>query len=1043
MKFLARAVAPGARRWPGLAAAWLAGCGVAWAETSLSIPTEAGSGITIKASSPSLAVPRFGFLPLRVSIENLTTHDGTWQVHCEAGLAGNFPGALDSVFEISVPAAQTRETWLYVPTAEPGIAVTTGSLTPPASSGASVMSAPTIPGVNPSPAGVTSSIRSTVGTMGAGLRPARIFTITQTGPANLLPQMYTGAGALPPDASQTVTPPDTAGQVLRVTTIPVALTGPAAGSSGSSVSTLRANNPYLAAMTNAREALNRAGLMPPAGQGVSNRSSGRSVAGATPGTTDYTVTMTQTGPASALPAVDPKKLPAGFTNVTVDPPDATGMTVRTFTYVETMAGGPAMPVQLSGNPSLGGPAGGMMDVTTARTLLAPTGLLTTPAGVTTKSQLVYGAPLRSGSGALSGSSSVRVAVFIQTGPASALNPVKLPKVPDNVRVTILPGPPGGDWTRTITVIDASVLPAIAVPLPSGGMGTSMAIDRARLELQRSGFLVHPGAGVSESSQIRGTGPGSTIILSESGPANLLPQPPVSALPYGVTCTITPGAIAGEMSRNFIVDVKLLSSYSGAPGGTGAAPATTGHANPQLAGTQTALTIEVMGPGVGALARTGFPNSSTAGGMVPFAVSPALDQALRVKLPTAAARGQLNLSAVEAAQLPADWRVWSSFNTVLLKSSEYSALDAAHRGALRDWVALGGVLLLSPDLTAAGASERLGAGRIETLADPVADMEPGEIYNRLKFEQPAPGMPERDKIHFMPGTPMGDLLKYQAGDTTWVILFLCAFAVVIGPVNLYYFAPAKRRSRLFLTTPLISLGGAALVALAIVLQDGLGGVGVRRALVVLVPGENQAAVFQEQVSHTGFLPGRGFTLEAATLCASLPPDPSGNMLFVAGTHMLRAESSARGDWFANRSRQAQMLRTIVPTRGRIERMDTAGDGAPVVESTLGADLHDFRLRDDRGRLWAAAEVKTGQRTTLQPVPAGTEAKLGFEADASTHLNTLLRDVAAIGGAWQWCGHSGKGDLAPIPTLSSVRWNDDAVLYTGVAVAANAIAQGLTP
>jgi hypothetical protein len=252
------------------------------------------------------------------------------------------------------------------------------------------------------------------------------------------------------------------------------------------------------------------------------------------------------------------------------------------------------------------------------------------------------------------------------------------------------------------------------------------------------------------------------------------------------------------------------------------------------------------------------------------------------------------------------------------------------------------------------------------------------------------------------------------------------------VNLFMLAPPAKRHRLFFTTPLISVVGAVAVAGAIVFQDGFGGEGVRRALVVLLPGENQAAIFQEQATHTGFLSKREFPLEDAVLCAALPTDEMAYLNPNPATRFFRTRGQASGEWFRNRSRQAQMLRQLAPTRARVEVTDRATGGEPIVESTLATELRDFRLRDDHDNIWAAASVGSGRRVTLRKETETVAEAVAREpgGDGTPGFTTVLA-AATLRSPWQWTARGGNTDLAPIKTLAAIRWQDQPVTYTGIA------------
>jgi hypothetical protein len=391
----------------------------------------------------------------------------------------------------------------------------------------------------------------------------------------------------------------------------------------------------------------------------------------------------------------------------------------------------------------------------------------------------------------------------------------------------------------------------------------------------------------------------------------------------------------------------------------------------------------------------------------------------------------NLFVFDPGQPLGDWRIWSPFSRVVLRAGEYAALDAANRVALRNWVALGGVLYLAPDdQGAAPGREHLGAGSIVRLgglqegADDGLFTAPNLLNGTLA--QPASNDLSQHRTKLSANLPRSQ----AAGD--WLATFFVVFALVIAPVNLFAFAPGKRRHRLFFTVPALSFLAVALLGTVILVQDGFGGRGARRALVVLLPGDNQAAIFQEQVSRAGMLLGSEFALPNDVLCTQLPIDAGALPSLV----LQRSDGRATGDWFRSRAGQAQHLRRLVPTRARVEQVETAAGGAPIVQSSVGATLRNFLYADDAGRVWGAATVPPGTRVNLAPVTEATNAFVAaageFGEMSSVHFAQLTRASALAGGLarGRFIARSDDSDLAPLPTLASIRWEDSAVLVTGV-------------
>ncbi|MDO8542472.1 MAG: hypothetical protein Q7S40_18685, partial [Opitutaceae bacterium] len=1016
------------------------------ADVAVPVNTEPGSNITIKISSPVTSVPHFGFMPLRIAIENGTARDGTWRFRFDAGSRAMFPGITTSTLEVDVSAMQTRERWFFVPLASPAITINPTVLVPSSSSVLSSLPAtpPPIAGIYPNPnvPGVRYSVsRPTTSSTATGL--VRVFTIAQTGPANLLP--LPAPRDLPPNATVNVSAPDAAGNVTRTTVVRIEVASTASG-----IPTSFPTSPASTASNNARRELSRAGLAPP---GVQTRTSSRTNPGAKPGTNEVSLTLSQTGPEKDLPLPPLASLPRGFTSVTVNPNPGGSGVVREFTYVEQVAT-PAPTAPAPGAaPGVPFPSGrtGMLSPSfsaaeaEARRLLAPTRLLNPITGVRSISSTQFLSTASMGS---SGGPYPMV-TFEQTGPAALLPQPSPATLPPGVKVTVYPAM-GGSVTRIITVVEPSVIAAMYSAVAAGGGSSMMSHGTAlaRAELQRLGLL-RAQPGISQGSSFRRSSGGSSVpvssgvatsmpdifIFTESGAAAQLTPVPPGVLPAGVTSTITTGPLPGETTRNFVVSMPAFIAGAG-----GTAPVRVTPAHPVVrysTGAPTApgvLVIEIGGPGVTPGTRSSFPNAIGNTAMPPIATTLALDSTLRTKFAASGIGALPNLSAFEPAQAPADWRIWSSFNSVVLRAEDFSALDPARRAALRSWVAMGGRLFLAPIAPGSAAAERVGAGRIHTLAEPIAGMSASDVVGNLQVKNPAPGMPERERIKLPAGTPMGDMVKVGAAETFWVSVLLVLFAVVIGPVNLYWLAPPARRHRLFLTTPLISLAGATGVAVAILLQDGIGGQGIRRALVVLVPGENQAAVFQEQAARTGFLPKRRFALGDEVIAAALPTADLPAMGGLHGGSFARERGQADGDWFVNRSRQAQMLRQLVPTRARIEVVDFSRHGAPIVESTVTTELRDFRLRDGNGIIWGAPLVVTGRRVTLElhsRFEAAAKASKEYGGNGTAHFGDLVADAMTLTDAWQWSGRGGATAVAPIATLPRIRWRDEDVLFAGVA------------
>lgn len=451
---------------------------------------------------------------------------------------------------------------------------------------------------------------------------------------------------------------------------------------------------------------------------------------------------------------------------------------------------------------------------------------------------------------------------------------------------------------------------------------------------------------------------------------------------------------------------------------------------------------VIGPGVHGVQR-----NTLADGWSDMRLPVAFSQELRSHVAAVAAgKSAAEITPVNFKQWPADWRAWSPFAIVVASRAEYERLDAARQAALRDWAALGGRLHLLPDEAVRSAPAVKSEGRsapaaksrrrATAAAQPViAAPPPGEPHGMGAIsgdDLPAEFYKEETgdtagMLKAIGGQRMKPWEKISGGEwkfegdnereiavTTWLLLaFLVGFGVLVGPVNLFVFAPVGKRHRLFFTMPAISAGAAVLLACVIVFHDGFGGEGSRRALIVLLPGENKAVVAQCQVAGTGMLLTKKFSLPDDVILGKTEIGDRG----IAGRTAGRDAGAADGDWFTSRSPQGHMLARITPTRARVQLVPNAArDGAPAVQSSMSGTLRDFVYIDSSGIAWQADAVPPGRRVTLAS-RSGAQAKTGVAAEfAKTRRGCFYARAEG-------------GELAPIPTLGTMTWTRTDVFVTG--------------
>jgi hypothetical protein len=617
----------------------------------------------------------------------------------------------------------------------------------------------------------------------------------------------------------------------------------------------------------------------------------------------------------------------------------------------------------------------------------------------------------------------------QTGAASVLPVLPQSALPPRTTMSVTAPNLTGMVTRTTIITVEGPVPISASSNPAAN-AVSMVMNIGRQRLSSLG--VPNFRSMQQSSEVTASAtPGmmevKAIFRTQGAPAQLV-IPSRIVLPPSFTVSITPVGRSGQVERviTYTETLPIPPGYTPPTAGTapGAAAPTVVAAARGVTGPNFGITAEISGPGLNQMARQSLAGSLANGQSAtpPMALSPAVDPVVRGQFVFGGGPPAL-LTLVDPVTVPADWRLWSSFHTVVFTESEFSALDAARLAALRGWVALGGNLVLTGTAESPVREEKLGAGLTRWVPD-LSGRTMAEIAPLLRLELASSGLPERSQLD-LKDTTLGLEVTDTGSSATWLITFLLLFAGLIGPVNLWVFARGHHRHRLFWTTPALSLAGGLVLALVILVQDGLGGEGQRAAIVVLVPGQNQAAIFQEQAARTGYLTQRAFNLSDDVLLA--------NLVVEGITAPLRSQSRtpgrAEGDWFMNRSRQAHLLRQLVPNRGRIEQVGTAADGAPIIESSLAVELKSFVFVDDRNRRWTAPEVLPGKAVTL--TPAAETARLSAALlGGSPAFGQILQAVTADTSG-RWMAYGGSSALAPIETLATITWKESRVAYTGVA------------
>lgn len=430
------------------------------------------------------------------------------------------------------------------------------------------------------------------------------------------------------------------------------------------------------------------------------------------------------------------------------------------------------------------------------------------------------------------------------------------------------------------------------------------------------------------------------------------------------------------------------------------------------------------------------------------------------------RGDLQFAGdFTPAMMPTDWRAYIGQDVIMMTSSDWTSLDPGARTAILEWNRFGGRLIIYTT----NSSDNLASLQIDTSAPDQQRVErsmgsvsllPLPSSNRLnasnttamisggivktKSGQPNTNPPGYRKSGIITGFnsilydyssswPLEGILEEKHFHTAFFILVLLAFGILVGPINLFVFAKAGKRHKLFITTPIISLGASALLIVLILFQDGFGGRGHRVILIELQPEENNAYITQEQAARTGVLLSSAFKTSEPAMISPVALQASRWSRVVLNGNSPSSYSvehgtqglNLSGDWFQSRSIHGHLLKTVRPTRGRVELSPRAG--APVLTSSFEHDLGTIFYQADDQSWWTADALEKGNSVTLQPTTEDQfNVWLDKQAQRFAKQNALqLRYLAKQPGRF----YAITEDAKAIDTYQSIKWLSTTTIITG--------------
>jgi hypothetical protein len=390
------------------------------------------------------------------------------------------------------------------------------------------------------------------------------------------------------------------------------------------------------------------------------------------------------------------------------------------------------------------------------------------------------------------------------------------------------------------------------------------------------------------------------------------------------------------------------------------------------------------------------------------------------------------------QMPSDWLAYSGYDSLVMTDTDWSSVAPGARRAILSWLELGGQLILysasnaTPSSLGLPSRPSLGSISMQPLPSSLI-LDAAPLLDLTNKTNPTRWRNASIQSDYNTSWPLQAHFGNKEFNYGIFIAVLIVFGILVGPVNLFYFAKSGQRHRLFITTPIISLLASFILLALIIFQDGFGGHGIRRVFMEVRPdaGLNAAFVHQEQISRTGILLSGRFTVDPACYFVPVPIASSRwsrytNDYNTRGTFNLQPADTkleASGDWWQSRSEHGHAISAVVPTRGRIETTDNPNE----LVSTFSFPIETLYHLDSNGQWHRAEKIVTGKKFTLSPVdPTMVEPALAKEANAFCKRNQEI-----FNRAYRRKNHfiAITANAPGIDTLPGIRWRETQTVITG--------------
>jgi hypothetical protein len=337
----------------------------------------------------------------------------------------------------------------------------------------------------------------------------------------------------------------------------------------------------------------------------------------------------------------------------------------------------------------------------------------------------------------------------------------------------------------------------------------------------------------------------------------------------------------------------------------------------------------------------------------------------------------NLSArIPRMNLPERWQGYPSWMTLIFAASDDLALAAEQRSAIATWVAAGGTVVIA-------TSAQREAWRKVGVEPWLLNTNENELNKRLfriGAEKENPNV-----LISVPGT--------ESVPATGFMLLATLFAVVVGPLNLWWVRRRGAPALFLLTTPALSLITCVVLLGTNIIIEGLSLRRVASQLTVLDQSHARAIAWTRASYYGGFSVAR-FDVDSDAKVRRFEPEQNNGYSYRGRrdneSHAIdwRGGQQLSGEWIPAR-RNRQLLYVTARTERAQLQLTRKGNQWQVTNG-LGTALRQLTWRDGDNVVYTCGPLQTGESAELTVETHGTAIAIGDFDGAAEHAATIRNE-----------------------------------------------------